>query len=148
MDNKEPILVRGRIERGLGVGGNFITIPEFYMQFNDILGNPPFPGTLNVRLYGVSADELERIEHLKSSFGTCIEGFMRDGKEYCSGIALHCTIRSIGKENEDETRPTTIKGIIFFPEKTVHPPDILEIISSVRIMDHLGDRDTVEVTIR
>ena len=91
------------------------------------------PGTLNVRVRNLRTGEIQRLNELKQVEGVQIQGFRRDGTDYLPGISLKCVL-SVG--NTDHT------ALVFFPEKTIHPPEVLEIITKQRILDisMIGDK--------
>jgi len=138
-EDKNPVLkLTGTIVHGVGKGEYYLSKPEFNRQFERILGIKPFPGTLNVRVVSLNDQEKSQLDQQKKQHGILIHGFEKGGKHYFPGIAVHCSV-IVGR--------THIPALIIFPEKTVHPPEILEIISNIRILDHafLGEIVHLEI---
>ena len=135
-DTTDKLELTGTIIRGVGTGGRYVAIAGFSRQFERILGREPFPGTLNIEVEESDHPCLERLSEMKASSGITINGFSEDGKEYCPAIALHCFVLAGGKQ---------IPSLLVFPEITVHPPEILEIVSPDRILDvaEIGDSVTI-----
>jgi len=134
-----PLKLKGIVERGIGKGKHYVSIPEFKRYFKRLLGTEPYPGTLNVRLRKPVEGTLSHLERLKKSSGISLEPFKKDGITYHTGTSLHCTVFA-GREE--------IPGVLFFPEKTIHSPDVVEVIAGKRIMDLLSEGDLVEIEVK
>lgn len=134
----------GLIETGVGTGGYYLTIPGFHEQFVRILEGDPYPGTLNIRVTGMDRETHDLLERIKSDNGIRIEGFEKDGEAFFPGIVLWCTLSDAKDDGQK-----TFRGLVVFPEKTVHPPEVLEFVSTVRIRDHLplGTEVSIEIEI-
>mgnify|MGYP001049614106 CR=1 FL=1 len=115
----------GKVTAGVGQAGYFLSRDGYRQQFLDRLGFIPFPGTLNVLLeepFPASAPAI------------LIQGFSE--KEECFGACRCYRIQING-----------LDGAAIRPEKSSHPPELIEVISPVnlrRALD-LKDGDTVEV---
>ena len=120
------IVLEGRVVRGLGEGGYYVSLPMYKRQFLEKLGFDPFPGTLNVRLTPESMRARRKLEYMQ---GIAIEGFRDSGREY--GGALCFRARINGK----------VWGALLLIERTHHGPDIVEIIAPVYLRKELGLRD-------
>ena len=123
---QEPLELTGTIIGGVGTGARYVAIPGFSRQFGRILGKEPFPGTLNIDIRPQDRPLLGRLSAMKASEGIIIRGFCSGGTEYFPAVALRC-----------EVMPGTlcIPAVAVFPEVTVHPEHILEIVASERILD-------------
>jgi len=123
---------KGIIETGVGTGGYYLTIPEFHEQFVRILEADPYPGTLNIKGEGMDLEMHDQLEKIKEKCGIGINGFEKDGETFFPGVVLWCTLSNVDQEGEKSFR-----GLVVFPEKTVHPPEVVEFVATVRIRDHL-----------
>jgi riboflavin kinase, archaea type len=143
-DTSEQLELTGTIIRGVGTGGHYVAIPGFSVQFKRILGGVPFPGTLNVRIHDGGHSLLKQLQALKSSDGIPIEGFSEGEKDYFPAIALRCRVLIPGQRTSS-SQSLSIPSLVVFPEITVHPPEILEIVSTERILDstEIGERVTI-----
>ena len=119
--------MQGKITAGLGKAGFFLSREGYRRQFQECLGFVPFPGTLNVLL-----DE----PFPASSPSILIRGFSE--AEECFGGCL-CYHISINGMDAAAIRP----------EKSSHPPELIEVIapSNLRRTLNLKDGDSVEVII-
>jgi riboflavin kinase len=119
------ISVQGKVISGLGRAGYFLCREGYSRQFRDKLGYIPFPGTLNVLL-----------DQPFPARAPCIPviGFS-EGKESFGGCQCY------------RIRINGLDGAVIRPEKSCHPPELIEIISSVSLRRtlHLNDGDSVEV---
>ena len=135
----------GTIIRGVGTGGHFVAITGFSRQFERILEGEPFPGTLNILVDEGDYPLLERLAILKTANGITIKGFREEGKDYFPAIALHCMVTILPPAPSTGNREFSIPALVVFPEVTVHPPGILEIIATERILDSAGIGDSVGI---
>ncbi len=122
--------MRGRVFTGVGEGARYVSLPPYKEAFKRKLGFDPYPGTLNVR---VLPEYVPLLKKLKSS-GHFIPRFIVDGIEYGW---VRCVPARVGDY------PAAVLVI----EKTVHGPDVLEIIAPVRLRDALGLKDGDEIEI-
>lgn len=139
MNGHSELRITGRIIHGTGEGKRFISMPEYLDQFARILGCEPHAGTLNVRVIeGLEQLEHEKMMRLPQEKGIAINGFEKEGKHYLSGTAVPCRVR---------LRERILQGLLYFPEKTVHPHDVLEVISCERILNfaEMGEYIVIEI---
>ena len=119
--------MQGKITAGLGQARLFLSREGYRRQFLDCLGFVPFPGTLNVFL-----DE----PFPASSPSILIRGFS-EAEECFGGCRCYC-IRINGMD-----------AAAIRPERSRHPPELIEVIAPAnlrRALD-LKDGDRVEVII-
>ena len=119
----------GRVCSGIREGNFFVSLPEYFKQISDILGGPPYPGTLNL---SCSLDEKNDF-FSKQRHGT-IFGFRKDGRMFGNVQYCHITIRSL-------------PCILVIPAMNKHHDTIMEIVSKVSLREafSLKDGDVVEV---
>jgi len=121
-------VMRGRVVRGLGEGQYYISRHGYRDQFFKKLGFVPFPGTLNIKLDepfnpGPHQVRIEGFREEERTFGGC----------KCYKIKLN-----------------GLEGAIIRPDRSSYPPDLVEVISPLRLRDalKLEDGDTVELTLQ
>ncbi len=124
----------GRVTSGLGEGRYYMSIQEYRTQFLSKLGFDPYPGTLNVVL---RPECLRNRLLLDKVPGITIEGFEKNGRKFGS---VKC-FRAVINERQD------VPCAVLIIEKTHHGPEIVEIVSPVRLRDVFNLRDGDEVVI-
>ena len=121
-------MMLGRVVGGLGQGQYYISRKGYRNQFFQKLGFVPFPGTLNIKL-----DE----PFNPGPHQILIEGFREDERSFggckCYKIKLN-----------------GLEGAIIRPDRSSYPPDLVEIISTLRLRDELrlDDGDIVELILQ
>ena len=121
-------MMLGRVVGGLGQGQYYISRKGYRHQFIQKLGFVPFPGTLNIKL-----DE----PFNPGPHQILIEGFREDERSFggckCYKIKLN-----------------GLEGAIIRPDRSSYPPDLVEIISPLRLRDELrlDDGDIVELILQ
>lgn len=128
----KKIVLRGRVVSGLGEGAFYISIPYYFEKLKEALGQPPYPGTLNVELdRGLPYDRifLEKIANIY------IPGFSNEKRTYGSAKLLKCSVNGY---------PSCA---IIIPSRTHHPTNVLEIVSPAYLRGELGLKDGDEVYI-
>jgi riboflavin kinase len=132
----EAISLGGHVVSGSGEGKYYVGQEEYFTQFQEKLGFLPFLGTLNIRMKSVqdmrAKSEMEKIKPI------IISGFKRENREFGEIRCYPCVINR------------RIKCAVVIPERTHHPPDILEIISPANIRKELSvkDNDYVHLEMR
>ena len=119
--------MHGKVIAGVGQAGYFLSRDGYRQQFLDRLGFIPFPGTLNVLLdqpFPASAPAIivQGFSEKEKSFGACS----------CYRIQIN-----------------GLDGAAIRPDKSSHPPELIEVIAAVnlrRALD-LKDGDRVEVAL-
>lgn len=126
-------VMTGHVVSGVGEGRYYMSLPPYRDQFAAVLGDVPYPGTLNVRLDGVSVPVRKRLDALD---WVSIHGFVAESRTFGDARALPCRI---GEH----------RCAIVVPGRTHYPEDIVEVIAAVPLREVLGladkDRVTVEV---
>ncbi|MBT4824150.1 CTP-dependent riboflavin kinase [Candidatus Woesearchaeota archaeon] len=131
--SKKPVKIQGAILSGIGEGKFYVQIKNYNEAFTKLLGEKPFPGTLNVIF-----DKDEFRELILKKELVRIEGFKT--KERTFGY-INCYKITIQKNNKK------VLGFITIPERTSHPEHIAEIISPtyLRREFNLKDNDKIEI---
>ena len=127
-------VMTGHVVSGVGEGRYYMSLPAYREQFSAVLGEEPYPGTLNIRLDGASVPVRKRLDALD---WTAIRGFVAETRTFGDARALRCRI---GEH----------RCAIVVPGRTHYPEDIVEVIAGVPLREALGlsdkDRVAVEVT--
>lgn len=141
----EDILIVGEVTEGMGEGGYYVRIQEYYTQFSEKLGFKPWYGTLNLQFNDLNKKLLE--ESLKNQIPVKIEGFEKEDEDYGkrtygSVDCYNCIISCL--DNQDKK----IKAAILKIKRTHHKKNIVEIIAEPYLRDILelkdGDRIRIE----
>lgn len=125
-------VLQGTLITGLGEGKYYTQLPEYVVQFKDVLGFVPHPGTLNLELDAESTN----LYGVCKPKGVTLDGFVRDE-------------RTFGDVECVNVRIFDIAGAIIKPKRTHYPDNIVEIIAPVNIRERFGlaDGNKVEVEI-
>ena len=126
------VVIKGRVFTGVGEGASYVSLPFYREAFKRVLGFDPYPGTLNLR---VEPECAETVGSLRGR-GLLIPRRVVNGVEYGWVRCLPARIRGI-------------EAAVLIIEKTVHGPDVVEVVAPVRLRDALGlkDGDVVEVEV-
>lgn len=119
----EGCTIEGTVFTGLGEGAYYMSQAGYRAQFKDKLGFDPYPGTLNLRISTGAADEI------RSKPGLKIDGFQSGGRSFGGG---RCYKVRIGSD---------AYGVVFVPDRTHYPGDVLEVVSAGNLREKLGLRD-------
>ncbi|RLF17684.1 MAG: riboflavin kinase [Thermoprotei archaeon] len=130
---KGILTLKGKVFTGLGEGAYYVTIPYYYKQFSRILGGPPYPGTLNLRLE--DEESLANRKFLDSMPGIYIPGFSDERRSY-GGVKCFKVLIN-GEE-----------GLLLLIERTHYPPNVIEIISKKKLREALSLKDGDLVTVK
>jgi riboflavin kinase, archaea type len=129
----KSIEIRGRIVKGLGEGGYYLSLGGYRKQVIEKLGFDPYPGTLNVR---VDKRDLPARQQLRRMEPIVIQGFRDKERTYGDLFAYRCRLEGM-------------ECAIIIPLRTHHGADIIEIICAQDIKGSAGkkDGDAVKVTV-
>lgn len=132
--DRNDIDLYGNVITGLGEGQYYISRDGYMSQFRDKLGFKPYPGTLNVRLDGASAEMRERMTLIKP---IVVHGFSDGERSFGGGKCYLIEIEGI-------------RGAVVIPDRTHYPADLLEIIAPVKLREMLriNDGDKVKIVVR
>ena len=140
----ENILIVGEVTEGMGEGGYYVRIKEYYEQFREKLGFKPYYGTLNLQFTDLNKELLE--ENLKNRIPIIINGFEKEEegyakRKYGSVECYDCIVSSL----EDQSKK--IKGAILKIKRTHHKKNIVEILAEPYLRDELKLKDGVRIRI-
>lgn len=125
--------LKGKIISGLGEGRYYMQINGYRKQFIEKLGFNPYPGTLNLKLYG---EENIKARHFLEKFeGIEIKGFVHEG-------------RTFGKVKCFKAEVNGIRGAVILPERSHHSFDVIEFIAPVNVKKKKKLKDGDEIKIR
>jgi riboflavin kinase len=127
-------VMTGHVVSGVGEGRYYMSLPAYREQFAAVLGEDPYPGTLNLRLDGASVPVRKRLDALD---WTPIRGFVAEARTFGDARALPCRI---GEH----------RCAIVVPGRTHYPEDVVEVIAGKPLREALGlsDKDRVTVEVR
>jgi riboflavin kinase len=117
--------IEGRLVKGLGEGGFYVSLEGYRMQFMEKLGFRPFPGTLNVMMKDEDRWKRQRILQAEP---VIISGFRDKERTYGDLFAYRCRLDGRG-------------CAIIFPLRTHHGPDIIEIVCPFNAKKEIGKKD-------
>ncbi len=126
--SKKNNKLSGKVKSGLGEGKYYINLPGYQNQFKKKLGNRVFPGTLNIKI-----NEFELNDFLSEKKKISIKGF--SDKQRSFGPAFVFKVKLNGR----------IDAAVIIPERTNHPENILELISSFNLRKKLKLKDNALV---
>lgn len=121
----------GTVESGLGEGAYYMSLRPYALQFEQILGFIPYPGTLNIRLTPTGV--MSRKKTALANWHV-IKGFVSEGRTFGDVRCLPCMIQDI---------PC---GIIV-PGRSHYPDELVEVVAPTAMRNTLGLQDGDEVTI-
>lgn len=128
----DHVTIHGAVASGMGEGGYYICQEGYMTQFQSKLGFKPFEGTLNIL---VDAEDVGKLDVIRSIAGHLISGFQCDGRSFGDVIAYKAKIRNID-------------CAIVVPERS-HYVDTIEIICQYHLRRtlSLNDGDHLEVKV-
>ena len=129
IDTKSLARLHGLLERGLGEGKYYVSLPHYKNKIKQFLGRVPWPGTLNLRV-----KPEERALFLAGLDEAEIPGYTTKERTYGSVRYFPVTVggRSCG---------------LLLPTRTTYGPDKVELVDTVELRKtlHLHDGDEVVV---
>ncbi len=125
-------MLKGKVVSGLGEGAKYVSMPIYNILLTELLDEPPFPGTLNLKTglsYRFLIDECPP-SHIRNII---INGVERGGFYYWFGDIM---------KSRDK-----LTVLVLRPFLSKHSEDVLEVVSSVNLREALdvGDGDSLEV---
>lgn len=129
----DTLRLAGVVVSGLGEGAFYMSLEGYRTRISQAFGFDPYPGTLNVRL---DPSSLPYRRYLDALPGIAIPGFTNALRTYGGVKGFRATLGGI-------------RGAVIMPERTHHPPDIVEVIAPVKLREVLGlkDGDRVEIAV-
>lgn len=141
----EEILIVGEVTEGMGEGGYYIRIKEYYEQFCEKLGFDPWYGTLNLQMSDLNKQLLD--ENLKNRIPVRINGFEKEEEEYGKRTygSVDCYKCKVSRIDDQKKK---LNAAILRIKRTHHKKNIVEIIAAPYLRDELdlkdGDRIRIE----
>jgi len=127
------VILMGYVTKGLGEGAYYISKRRYQIQFKDILGFYPYPGTLNIQLkdpYYISQNRF-----LRSLPGYRIKGFRTRDRYFGGAKVFKATIQG------------RVYGGVVYADRSIYGFDIVEVVAEQYLREHLGLKDGDEITI-
>lgn len=132
IEGKKEVIVKGIVQKGIGEGGYYISLEGYAKQFEEKLGYRPFPGTLNIKLI-----EPKSRGFLNNFTGIFISGFSNGKRTYGWVKCFPAIINN------------KLDCHVILLERTIHPRNIIEVISKYHLKKELGikEGDIVEIKV-
>jgi riboflavin kinase len=126
-------VLKGKVVSGLGEGAKYVSMPIYNILLTELLDEPPFPGTLNLKT-GLSYKHL--IDECPPSHirNILIDGIERGGFYYWFGDIMR------GGDK--------LTVLVLRPFLSKHGEDVLEVVSGVNLRKALDVRDGDDLEIR
>ncbi len=130
------MLVRGKVVRGVQEGRKYTSMPVYNILLTELLGETPFPGTLNIET------DLTYLELSDLCPPSQIRSIYMEGREY--GGFYYWMGYLIPPEGSSGER---VRVLVLRPFLTVHGERVLELVASkgLRELFRLNDGDVVSV---
>ncbi len=131
-DERETLILEGRVASGLKEGKYFLSKERYRKQFIDKMDIDPVEGTLNVELNDENKDDY--LSLMKEN-GYKIEGFEEGGKKYGDVKAFDASI-------------SEVRCGVIIPHRSDYEKTV-EVISDHKLRDKLSlsDGDTVRIKV-
>ncbi|MFX1236945.1 MAG: DUF120 domain-containing protein [Promethearchaeota archaeon] len=126
----ENVLIAGEVSEGMGEGGYYVSIREYYRQFKSKLGFEPYKGTLNLNLDAINNSLLR--EKLEDKKPVIIEGFKDENRNYGEVKCFNCFVFPL-KDKENK-----IKAAILDIQRTHHGKNIVEILAEPYLREYFN----------
>jgi riboflavin kinase len=143
------VVLRGKVESGMGEGAYYMGMPHYQNQFAARLGAKMFAGTLNVR---VTAEDVPSIGALRRDAGVLIDGFQKEGRTFGGATCFPASILIAEETREGSRGAQSTQGRasspvwVISPHRT-HYTEVIEIIAPFRLRDRLKLKDGAEVSV-
>ncbi|MBN1802999.1 MAG: CTP-dependent riboflavin kinase [Candidatus Lokiarchaeota archaeon] len=138
----ENVLIAGEVSEGMGEGGYYVAIKEYYEQFEHKLGFEPYKGTLNLNLDAINNSLLR--EKLEDKKPVIIEGFKDENRNYGEVKCFICHVFPL------KDKKNKIRAAILDIQRTHHGKNIIEILASPYLRDYYdlkdGDKLIIELS--
>ncbi|MET1101083.1 MAG: DUF120 domain-containing protein [Pyrodictiaceae archaeon] len=128
---KNTIIIRGKLVKGLGVGGKYVSHPYYSFKFREILGCDPYPGTLNI---DSDTDWRELASHCRP---LVIESTNWNGVELGAVYVWRARVQGV-----DNDKITLIR-----PLKSRHKPQVLELVACIELKPVIPSLDNIIIEI-
>ncbi len=128
MEEKQTIVLKGKLVSGKEEGQYFLSKEGYRKQFINKMGIDPYEGTLNVKL---EEESVKKFKNIRNNKGTIIEGFKEGEKKF-------------GPVNSFRAEINGIKSALVLPEKSDYKKTA-EFISNTNFRKELGLKDGDEI---
>ncbi len=138
----ENVLIAGEVSEGMGEGGYYVAIKEYYEQFEYKLGFEPYKGTLNLNLDSINNSLLR--EKLDDKKPVVIDGFKDENRNYGAVKCYMCYVFPL------KDKKNKIRAAILDIQRTHHGKNIIEILAEPYLRDFYdlkdGDKLIIELS--
>ncbi len=133
------VVITGMVTEGMGEGGYYVSIKQYYDQFKGGLGFEPFKGTLNLVLNDTNNSILREIINNKTP--VVIQGFKDDQREYGQVNCYKVVIYRL------ENREKKVIAALLDIKRTHHKKNTIEILASQYLRDYFVLKNGDELVI-
>ena len=133
-DAPEEIIIRGKLESGLGEGAYYMSRKKYKKQIRGLLGWNPYEGTFNLR---VIEEDMPKLEAVHAANGMLIEGFKERNRTFGRAWIFKAEISDLKK------RKLVGNCAVIVPKRT-HYRRVIEIISPEYLRGHFNAEDDSE----
>ena len=133
-DAPEKIMLRGKLESGLGEGAYYISRKKYQKQINKIMGWEAYDGTFNLR---VKEEDMPKLEAVHAANGMLIEGFKEKNRTFGRAWLFEADI--VNPKN----KKSVDKCAVIVPKRT-HYRKVIEIISPEYLRGFFKSKDDQE----
>ena len=136
------IVYYGSVQTGMGEGKYYVKIPNYFSKFAELLGEEPFPGTLNVVLEDDNIEEF--FLTVSSQKPKIIESFTNTDLNRTFGPVNCYNVEVFHSEREEEK----IRCLFLDIRRTSHKKEIMEFVSHLNLREKFLMNDGDKIGIR
>ena len=118
----KQISLKGTVEDGLGEGKFYMSVANYKRQFRKLFDFTPFEGTLNLR---VDSAQVQRFIGQYKDKEVIIKGFKTAERTFGDVRAYPVSLCN------------KVCTVLILPDRTLHPKDVVEIVSDVHLRTKL-----------
>ncbi len=133
------VVISGIVSEGMGEGGYYVAIKQYYDQFKEKLGFEPFKGTLNLELNDANNSILREI--INNSPPIVIQGFKDEQREYGQVYCYKVAIYRL------ENREKKVTAALLDIKRTHHKKNTIEILANQYLRDYFKLKNGNEIVI-
>lgn len=139
---KSGIIYYGSVQTGMGEGKYYVKIPNYFSKFAELLGEEPFPGTLNVFLEDDYIEEF--FLTVSNQKPKIIESFTNTDLNRTFGPVNCYNVEIFHSEREEEK----IRCLFLDIRRTSHKKEIMEFVSHLNLRERFAMKDGDKIGIR
>lgn len=138
--DEEDRTFTGMVRSGFGTGRDYVSLDHYYSKFIEIMGKPPFLGTLNLMLIDEDIKDFYKEKEIHRP--SVIKGEKTEEREYWRVVSYDSIL--FIPENESKKIECLILGFV----KQEHEHGIIEIVSNLELRKEFDLKNGSIVKIR